>query len=244
MLVMFYPVMASHYSSQVQQELEKYNYEALFMIEIEFTTKQVFQKSLLELEEEVQKRPQSSYGVLISFDTIKSEYVSWMSQLAQKVDIIFAKGGTNSSNRFILEQTCADVLLDPQSSRIYKKQDFIHHFNSGLNHVLVQIAKERGKLLASTLHFFSQKYYFKEVGRIEQNIFLARKKNLPFYLGYLARDKFDIKSLHSLTSIYGLFSYSTEQLHASLASLDKVIELNRKKKAGIYLKEGLYLLEE
>jgi RNase P/RNase MRP subunit p30 len=77
-----------------------------------------------------------------------------------------------------------------------KRPDFIHHRNSGLNHILLNIAKKnRIKFLMDFSYFLGLEKLGKAValGRLRQNILLCRKFKTEVNIASFARNRLMIK---------------------------------------------------
>jgi hypothetical protein len=85
------------------------------------------------------------------------------------------------------------------------RMDFMHHRNSGLNHILVRIAKQKKhKFIFSFADFISLHKSKKAIilGRLKQNIMLCRKQMVNITLANFSRDSFQIRNcFESLVSV-------------------------------------------
>lgn len=76
------------------------------------------------------------------------------------------------------------------------RPDFIHHRNSGLNHILANIAKKNNTKFLFNFEDFVKKDKIKKsllFGRLKQNLVLYRKYDLDFSFASFASNKFMIK---------------------------------------------------
>lgn len=236
---MFIFIDNSFFTDTLIDELTKKKLKPILVYTLKFENKHQIQKELTNLE--INKNYPNA--VLLQSTKTDSFLSGFIAQLNSDFDLVLAKGGTNKLNRFYLEQTKIDILVDPHSSEIYKKQDFIHHYNSGLNHVLVKIAKEKNIILFNSLNFLEYKYYFKDIIRIEQNISLCQKYGVSFLLGYFVFDKTQIKSEIMLKYIYKLFSKRISDFSSSKAQLTLLLKNKKNKKTPLYLQNNLYFIE-
>ncbi len=84
---------------------------------------------------------------------------------------------------------------------VHAKRDFMHHRNSGLNHVLCKIARDKGKAVGfsfnSVLHASGPTRSF-IMGRMQQNVQLCRKYKVNMVLASFAKSKWDVRSAHDM----------------------------------------------
>lgn len=177
----------------------------------------------------------------ITLNAIDNTTQGIINQLKQDFDIIIGQGGLNKVNRFFLEQTQIDFLLDSHTSRFKVKFDFIHHFNSGLNHVLCKFAKEKNIGIINSLNFMKQQGVIltKDIARMNQNTKFARKYDLFMYSNFIITKKEDIISLIQLTSFQKELGMDTKQIKESQNILEKIIKKNKHKKSLEYISKGL-----
>ena len=225
------------------KEIKKQGFTPLPLLKISLSTKDKYKKDLKELLE--QKKEFNESALQIMLEKIDNTTTGIVSQLKQEFDIVIGLGGLNKVNRFFLEQTQVDFLQDPQNVQFGNKIDFIHHLNSGLNHVLCQFAKEKNTGLLHSLNFISgkNKNVAKEIGRITQNLSFAHKYDLPLYLNFIVTSPLEVKSLIELKGIYSLCNLSTQQAKKANESLKQKVLLSKKKSSNTYICEGLTIEE-
>lgn len=103
----------------------------------------------------------------------------------------------NDNIRMILEKTKRIIIYGCENEN---KLDFIHHRNSGLNHILLAIAKKnRIRFLFNFKDFLSLTDNRKAIvlGRLKQNIMLYKKYKVMFNFASFATDKYEIKKDYS-----------------------------------------------
>ena len=176
---------------------------------------------------------------------IDDQLPQFIKETKKEIDIIIAQGGLNKINRFLLEKTSIDYIADPHSSKDKLKKDFIHHFNSGINHVLATQAKEKKIGLFISLHQFSQKKknLAKDIGRIQQNIRLWRKYESPILTDYIIEKPSQIKTEFDKKHILLFLSATPQQAHKSSIQLQDKITKNKEKNSKNYITEGLYIID-
>lgn len=175
-------------------------------------------------------------ALLIEIEKIENYISGLIAQLKQEFSIIVGQGGLNKINRFFLEQTQIDFLLDPHTSKYLIKHDFIHHLNSGMNHILFKLAQEKNiNVLIDLNSFDNNKMLFKDIGRINQNLMLARKNNVKTIFTKFNKNISQNKIKH----ISNLFNISNNQIIESQNYLKYKIQENKNKKSNEYLIEGI-----
>lgn len=126
---------------------------------------------------------------------IKPTQISETKKLAQLLLI-----ESSDNNRWIVEKN-SNVML--YNLEYQKKSDFIHHRNSGLNHVLCTFAhKNEIKVGVSFSELLHATESLKSIilGRIRQNARLCRKYKVPITLASFAFDVYCMRTPYDLTS--------------------------------------------
>ncbi|MCA9459489.1 MAG: hypothetical protein KC550_02990, partial [Nanoarchaeota archaeon] len=182
-------------------------------------------------------------AIQINLEKQDNSTIGFINQLKHDFDLIIGLGGLNKTNRFFLYQTQIDILQDPQNSRLKNKIDFIHHFNSGLNQILCNYAKEKRVSFLFTLNFLSGKTFHKakEIARINQNLKFARKYEIPIIINYIINTPIQIKTTEKLLSIIDIFETSCEQKTNSFNIFENKIKENQIKRTNNYIADGLII---
>jgi len=97
-------------------------------------------------------------------------------------------------NKRILENKSVKVLLDPEPL----EEDFMKYKNSGLNQVLVKLAKRNNIGIGFSLPKLKKLGKLnksKLLGKILQNIILCNKYKVPYYILYDDENKNDVEAL-------------------------------------------------
>lgn len=183
------------------------------------------------------------FSIRIILYKLDSSYIGIINSLNNDFDIIIGFGGLNKINRFFLEKTNIDYLQDPHNSFYKVKLDFIHHFNSGLNHILCKLAKEKNIDFIFSLNFIKNNnnfYISKELGRVRQNIKFARKYNIDIVFNII-NNEFNFKNkkqLFFISYILGLDTFQTKNMYISL---ENKLKNNIFKKSDKYIGKGIYI---
>lgn len=227
------------------EECKKYNYIPITVFKLTLNNKQQIKQDLEQLKLKKQEIVPKYSAIQITIDKLENSTIGTINNLKKDFDITIGLGGLNKINRFLLEQTQINFIQDPQNTLFKPKMDFIHHFNSGMNHILCQFAKDKQIGLIETLNFTysSKKYIPKEIGRINQNIKFARKYKIPTLINFIVKYPQQIKSIIELQGIMSLFDMSTTQKQESIKILEKTIITNQFKQSKNYITEGIEIVE-
>jgi len=133
-----------------------------------------------------------SYGFLASLkDTNK----------IKTKNLIFVKG--SAKNRFFIEKKKADVLFSLEDG---KREDFMHHRASGLNHVLCTLASKNKIAVGFSFNMLlrDRKNLYKILGRMMQNIQLCRKYKVKTLIGSFAERPFEMRAAENLINLFSV----------------------------------------
>lgn len=134
---------------------------------------------------------------------------------ASKAGNVLSVAYALENTRHYLEKTRVHVIFGMEGSY---RPDFMHHRNSGLNHVLASIAHERGKTIGfSFSEILRSKKRHILLGRMMQNIRLCRKYKVKTFIGSFARDPYDMRSPHDLKAFFRELGMDTAQLRDSFS---------------------------
>lgn len=207
---------------------------------IEFKDKESFKNYLNDIKKNNNSRKKALF--ITNFD-LKPELRGLISSAKTDFDLILIKGGSNKKNRYIIEQLSVDFIVDPHISE-ESRFDFIHHYNSGLNHVLTKLANEKNIGVLTTLNSLVYKnkiFISKDIGRISQNVKLCRKYGALFSSQFIIKNKLEFRSLKELMAIGTLYNMSTQQLKDSISAIENKINENLNKTNKHYIDKGIVL---
>lgn len=236
------------YNSNLDETLEfvkKLNLTPVILFKITLNTKDKIKENLSKIKELKNKYSKYSSAIQITLQKQDNFTGSIINNLISEFDITIGLGGLNKTNRYFLEHTNIDFLQDSQNSQFKSKIDFIHHFNSGLNHILCKFAKQKNINFLFSLNFTNttNKYNLaKELGRINQNIIFARKYDIPILLNFIIKNKYQIKTKKQLEYISTLFNISILQKQENINLLRKVIENNKLKNSKNYINKYIQIV--
>jgi len=115
-------------------------------------------------------------------------------------DFVYVSGGVEGLNRMASECWEVDLLCHPEKHR---EKDFINWRNSGLDHVMCKFMAERGMALEINFNSILNSRGMSRVftlGRMMQNIRLARKYKVPLALTSGAQNPYELRSPLALSA--------------------------------------------
>jgi RNase P/RNase MRP subunit p30 len=200
--------------SQNIKELKKLEIEYIVLFKINLNNKDQIRKDLDNIKELIKSQNYNYNAIQINLEKIDNSTQGIINNFKKEFDILIGLGGLNKINRFFIENTNIDFLQDPHNSNILPKIDFIHHLNSGINHILCKMAKANNIKFFFSLNFLDKSaklHISKDIGRINQNIIFARKYNVNTYINYTIQKPNQIKKIFNIKKILNIFDLSTEQ---------------------------------
>jgi len=158
-------------------------------------------------------------------------------------DIIIVHGGNEKINREASECWEVDILAHPEIST---GKDFMNQKNSGIDHIIAKLLKE--KVIAIEINFSellnaSAALRAQKIGRICQNIILARKYGVPIIITSGAKSKYELRSPKDLLSLGKLIGMSDLEAKKSLEENPlKILKKSKDRKNPNILLKGLEVL--
>ena len=155
-------------------------------------------------------------------------------------DIILIHGGNDQINRAASECHEVDVLCHPEMDA---KKDFIHQKNSGIDQIITKLMAER--YIALELNFSeildSHGVVRSQIlGRMRQNVMLARKYNTPMIITSGARDKWDLRSPRELMAIGRMLGMTESEARSAVEEIPlKIIQKSEDRKNPNVIMKGL-----
>lgn len=156
-------------------------------------------------------------------------------------DIVIVKSSKN--NRHFIEKGTTDILFELEKS---EKKDLLHYRNSGLNQVLCKLANQEDVMIGFSFSSIlnSDKIQKTQImGRMQQNIKLCRKYKVRTVIASFAKDPYEMRSPHDLTSLGIVLGMHPKEAKDSLTNAYKRIQLNKKKKDQSYISEGVEIVK-
>jgi RNase P/RNase MRP subunit p30 len=227
--------------NQIIPQIKKHEFTPITLFDLELSEKNQIKEELSKIKTQITTLKINYTAIRLFLKKIDNSTPNIIDNLKKEFDIVIGYGGMNKINRYFLEQTKIDFLQDPQNSSYYNKIDFIHHFNSSLNHVLCEIAKQKQIKFIFSLNFTqnSKKNIPKEIGRINQNIKFASKYSIPLYINYIITQPNQILSLNDFKRAINIFNLNNYQKKESINILEETIKNNRLKRSKEYINENI-----
>jgi len=170
-------------------------------------------------------------------------YFTTRRELEKKLDkeqgLKIAMGSAN--NRLTVEIKKIDLLLSPEKG---VRKDSFHHRNSGLNHVICNLAKKNKIAIGFNFNdILTSKGIAraKTLGRMMQNVRLCRKYKLRTVIGSFAQNEWQMRSKNDLISFGIVLGMHQEEAKKALQAVDRILEEKKEKKYKI--REGIKILQ-
>lgn len=134
----------------------------------------------------------------------KDELRREISRAHSKKQKIVVMGSDDEMNRIAVSDKRVSMLLSPEAAR---RRDFMHYRDSGLNHVLCNLAKENGVAIGisfSGIRSLKGIQRAEAIGRIMQNVELCRKYGAKIVLASFSKKPSDYHALRSFGLSIGM----------------------------------------
>jgi RNase P/RNase MRP subunit p30 len=227
--------------SDVCCELSKLDYTPITIFKLRLNGKKEIIEQLGKIKE-LRARISPKYSaVQVQLDKMENTSVGTVNSLRNDFDLVIGLGGLNKVNRFFFEDTLVDFVRDPHNVIFRSKMDFIHHQNSGINHVLCKLANERDIGMFFSLNFVlgENKNKAKEFGRVSQNIKFCQKYNVPVVLSFAVSNVNQIKTCNQLKKISSLFNLSSQMMSQNVSILQDTVKKNKFRLSNKHIIDGI-----
>lgn len=208
-----------------------------------------FQESLKVLELELSCKREKKFieeveiYLLIQVDIeslqFRDKELLFIRKLKENCDMLSIRSYSNTMLEQIISKKVTHMIINVFSQKIVSRYDFIHHFNSGINHVLCNEMSNNSMFLGVELHEFSiisslkQSKYFSSC---IQNSQLATKSKVPHLVFKIIRRKEDIRSQRELMSFQKAFMRSQPyQIKQQINFLELFLSKQKRIKKGEYV---------
>jgi RNase P/RNase MRP subunit p30 len=152
---------------------------------------------------------------------------------------VVTKAGFDS--REVIEKSKTDVLFGLEEAG---RKDFVFSRNSGLNHVLCRLAKEKSVMIGFAFSsILNSKNKQIIIGRMKQNIRLCSKYKADAVIASFAKDPFGMRSPHDLAAFFLCLGMGPEAVKRAFESVSLRVKKNAEKKSKGYLAEGVSVVE-
>ncbi len=133
----------------------------------------------------------------MNFNLINHKNINDMNKLIKKDSFNIIIGGDEIINRKAVETKNVNLLLDPEP----ELGDFMHSRNSGLNQVLVKLAKKNNISIGFSFNKIIKLDNLskaKLLGKIMQNVRLCNKYKVKIYIVNFFNDEIDERAVNDL----------------------------------------------
>jgi RNase P/RNase MRP subunit p30 len=227
--------------SDVCLELSKLNYTPITIFKLRLNGKSEIISQMEKIRELKSRITPKFSAIQVQLDKMENTSVGTVNSLRNDFDIVIGLGGLNKINRFFFEDTLVDFVRDPHNVIFRSKMDFIHHQNSGINHVLCKLAHERDIGMFFSLNFVlgEDKNKTKEFGRVSQNIKFCQKYKVPVLLSFAISNVNQIKTCNQLKKISSLFNLSSQMAAQSISILEDTVKKNKFRLSSKHIIDGI-----
>tara|TARA_Y100000310_G_scaffold333369_1_gene410775 strand:+ start:71 stop:595 length:525 start_codon:yes stop_codon:yes gene_type:complete len=164
-------------------------------------------------------------------DGYKGELAKAIPKQIVRDKIIIIQAKDDKLNRQALSKH-VDILLDPH---LFRRKDYMHQRDSGLNQVLCNLARENKIAIGfSFSSILNAKDRAKIIGRMIQNIKLCRKYRVKMVIGSFAKSEKDTRNLKDIQSFFKVLGMTGKE--ANLNFVKERLEFKRK-----FIRKGVML---
>jgi len=142
----------------------------------------------------------------------------------------------NDKVREIIERFNANAIIGLED---HNNSDFLHHRNSGLNHILAKLATKRKIAISFSFSSILNGNRIKLLGRIIQNIKLCQKYKTSVLVGSFATTPPEVRGYSDLISLFSTLGMKKDVVKQGFMYVKKQTDLAKKKKSGKYVREGV-----
>lgn len=165
-------------------------------------------------------------------------------KVLESVDFVFVKGGIDEVNRVASESWEVDILCHPEKSA---EKDFMRQKNSGLDHVMVKLMAEHGIAVEFNFSEILNSYGMLRsqiIGRMRQNIILARKYDAMVILTSGADDRWGLRAPRDLIAVGKMLGMTDAEAKAAVSENPiRLIEKSKNRKDPNVIMKGLEVLD-
>lgn len=165
--------------------------------------------------------------------------ITTIKNLKQQCDLLIIHSYSNVVLEQIISKKAAHMIVNVFSQKLVNRYDFIHHFNSGINHVLCTEMSQNSMFLGIELSEFNdistlkQSKYFSSC---IQNSKLATKAKISHIVFKFIKSREDIRSNKELESVQKVFFKAQPfQILQQKQFIEYFLKKQRKIKKGEYI---------
>ncbi|MDD5588405.1 MAG: RNase P subunit p30 family protein [Candidatus Nanoarchaeia archaeon] len=144
----------------------------------------------------------------------KEDIITNSKNIKNKKGLMIVEGGYEELNRIALSSKSVNILLNPET----KKRETVKGINSGLNHILCDLAQKHNISIGYSLDYIQNADVFL-LKKIIQNISLCKKFKVPVLIFTLAKSKSELRSAEDLESLGISLGLNTKQAKTALTKI-------------------------
>lgn len=163
---------------------------------------------------------------IIQFDGngYRIEVLKGIPKKSFKDKIIVIQGGDDVINRLAVTSRYVDILLDPH---LGERKDKINQKNSGLNHVLCDLAKENNVAIGfSFASVLNARKRIDLLARMIQNIILCRKYKVQMVIGSFAKNEDEQRNEKDMQAFFKVLGMTGKDVQMNF--INERLEYKRK----------------
>lgn len=141
-------------------------------------------------------------------------------------DLIISESTNEKNNRQLLEKGNTNIIFNLENQQ---GNDFIHQRNSGLNHILCNLAHKNNKAIGiSFSNLLNTEFNPQIIGRLLQNFSLCKKYKTKIIFASFAKEPGELRSPFDLNSFLLSFGVENRIAKESLVTLSLMIDAMQK----------------
>lgn len=166
--------------------------------------------------------------------------ISIIKLLKQDFDLVLCNSYSNTMLTQLISKKVCHIICNVFSQELVNRFDFIHHFNSGINHILSNEMAQKEMILGVELSIFQNISELKQAKYISsciQNSKITTKSKVPHLLFKIIHSQVDLRDEIELIAIQKvLFNAQPFQVQNQKKYLEEFIQTQLKIKRGELIK--------
>lgn len=146
--------------------------------------------------------------------------------------------GQNGDIKHMLEKNPPDIVTETE---FHTQRDFIHHRNSGLNHVLAEIMAKNNTAYGISFTMLLHNLEL-TLARVQQNILLHKKSKTKLIIASFAQTPYEMRSWHDLSAFFEQLKLHPSVVKQAFLTCLEIYKQNEKKKSKEYVREGVEII--
>jgi RNase P/RNase MRP subunit p30 len=147
----------------------------------------------------------------------------------------------NDNVRNAVEKIKPNIIFNQEN---VDKSDFIHQRNSGINHVICNIAKKNDVNIAFSFQsLLNNKLRTRIMGRVRQNVKLCKKYDVNILIASFSNNPMNMRSPDELKSLFINFWMHPKEADLGLRQCNEIIMNNEFKKSDKYITDGVEIIK-